>query len=169
MVVLATGGQSLPRSGSDGSGWEFARSVGHTIVPPVPALVPLLLAPDAPLSHALLSGVSHAVELTVWVDGRVAERVTGSVLWTHFGISGPAALDVSRHWTRATSEGRTVRLTMSVCPGLSFEAVDRQLVEATASRPRASMQTLIARSCLWRWRARSCRRWQSTAPSPRVG
>ena len=63
-VVLATGGQSLPRSGSDGSGWEFARSVGHTIVPPVPALVPLLLAPDAPLPHALLSGVSHAVELT---------------------------------------------------------------------------------------------------------
>ena len=142
-VVLATGGRSLPRSGSDGAGWEFARSVGHTIVPPVPALVPLLLAPDAPLSHAALSGVSHETELTVWLDGRVADRVVGSVLWTHFGLSGPAALDVSRHWTRATAEGRAARLTMSVCPGVSFETADRQLVDTVADRPRASMQTVV--------------------------
>ena len=73
---------------------------GHTIVPTTPALAPLLLDP-ADAMHARLSGVSHDVELAVWIDGAVAIRLTGSLLWTHFGISGPVALNASRHWLRA--------------------------------------------------------------------
>ena len=142
-VVLATGGQSLPKSGSDGGGWTIARALGHSLVPPVPALVPLLLAPDAPLRHAALSGVSHDVEIVVWLDGRVAERVRGSLLWTHFGISGPVALDVSRHWTRGISDGRTVTLTLNCCPGLSFEELDALLVKTAAARPRAGLGTIL--------------------------
>ena len=61
-VVLATGGQSLPKSGSDGAGFAIARRLGHTIVPTTPALVPLLLdATDR--VHADVSGVSQDVEL----------------------------------------------------------------------------------------------------------
>ena len=142
-VVLATGGQSLPKSGSDGGGWTIARALGHSVVPPVPALVPLLLAPDAPLRHAALSGVSHDVEIVVWLDGRVAERVRGSLLWTHFGISGPVALDVSRHWTRGVADGRTVTLTLNCCPGLSFEDFDALLVKTAAARPRAGLGTIL--------------------------
>ena len=142
-VVLATGGQSVPKSGSDGRGFELARGLGHTIIPPVPALVPLLLDPEAPLSHATLSGISHEAEIAVWIEGRVAERVEGSLLWTHFGISGPAALDVSRHWTRANAEGRAVRLILSFCPGLSFDAADAQLVEFAGVRPRATLLSLL--------------------------
>jgi hypothetical protein len=115
----------LPKSGSDGTGYTLARALGHHIVPPVPALVPLLLAPEGRLPHAALSGVSHDAEIAVWVDGRVTERVEGALLWTHFGISGPAALDVSRHWTRAIQEGRTVALTLNVYPGLTFDTTDR--------------------------------------------
>ncbi len=142
-VVLATGGQSLPKSGSDGGGWTIARALGHSVVPPVPALVPLLLAPEAPLRHAALSGVSHDVEIVVWLDGRVAERVRGSLLWTHFGISGPVALDVSRHWTRGVADGRTVTLTLNCCPGLSFEDFDALLVKTAAARPRAGLGTIL--------------------------
>src|SRR5207249_3843034 len=109
-VVLATGGQSLPKSGSDGSGFTIARQLGHTIVKTTPALVPLVLTPDASM-HAELSGVAHDVELAVRVDGAVAARFTGALLWTHFGISGPVALNASRHWLRATLEGRRVALT----------------------------------------------------------
>ncbi|HUR35354.1 MAG TPA: aminoacetone oxidase family FAD-binding enzyme [Vicinamibacterales bacterium] len=143
-VVLATGGQSLPRSGSDGAGWELARQFGHSIVPPVPALVPLLLDAAAPLAHASLSGVSHDVEITVWIDGRVGARVTGSLLWTHFGISGPAALDASRHWTRGVHDGRAVRLTLAMCPGQAFDAMDAQLVALLAVRARAGIQTVLS-------------------------
>ena len=61
-LVLATGGQSLPRSGSDGQGWEMVQRLGHSVMPPVPALVPLVLEDSS--IHASLSGVSHDVELT---------------------------------------------------------------------------------------------------------
>jgi len=144
MVVLAAGGQSLPKSGSDGSGWTLARSVGHTIVPPVPALVPLVLSSRHPLAHAALSGIAHDVELQVWLDGRLAERVCGPLLWTHFGISGPAALDVSRHWTRATAAQRQVAITLNCCPGEGFEQVDSWLTRSAGVRPKASISSVLA-------------------------
>lgn len=142
-VVLATGGQSLPKSGSDGLGWSLARQLGHTIVPPVPALVPLLLGPG-PLRHEPLSGIAHEVEIAVRADGRISTRVSGSLLWTHFGISGPAALDVSRHWTRATAEGRTVALTLNMRPPLDFEGADAALLDVARARPRSTLATLLA-------------------------
>lgn len=143
-VVLATGGLSLPKSGSDGAGLAMARALGHTIVPPVPALVPLLLDPAASLDHHAVSGVAHDAEISVWIDGRVAARVAGPLLWTHVGVSGPAALDASRHYTRAVADGRTVRLVLSFCPGKDFEAIDAQLLTLVAERPRSSVGTLLA-------------------------
>jgi predicted Rossmann fold flavoprotein len=143
-VVLATGGQSPPKSGSDGAGFSMARALGHTIVTPVPALVPLLLDPAASLDHRAVSGVSNHAEIAVWVDGRRTARVRGSLLWTHVGVSGPAALDVSRHYTRAVAEGRHVRLVLAFCPGETFESIDRRLVALAVERPRASVGTLLA-------------------------
>jgi predicted flavoprotein YhiN len=58
-VVLATGGRSLPKSGSDGVGFEIARRLGHSIVPPTPALVPLLLENETAAMHRALTGVAH--------------------------------------------------------------------------------------------------------------
>jgi predicted Rossmann fold flavoprotein len=142
-IVLATGGQSLPKSGSDGAGYELARRLGHTIVPPVPALVPLMLGESA-LRHATLAGVSHECEIGVWCNNRVDTRVSGALLWTHFGISGPAALDVSRHWTRGEADGRPVDLVLNVCPGDSFETMDSKLVDLFDARPRSSLQTVLS-------------------------
>jgi hypothetical protein len=127
-VVLATGGQSLPKTGSDGAGYEMARALGHTIVPRTPALAPLVLDPDTPFSvHGVLSGVAVDSEIAVWIDGSVAIRLTGALLWTHFGISGPVVLNASRHWARARIEGRGVRLTLNYYPGRTFDAVDAHL------------------------------------------
>src|SRR5262249_24603405 len=89
-VVLATGGLSLPKTGSDGSGYRLAGHLGHSIVAPTPALVPLLL--DGGF-HAPLAGVSCEAEITVRVEGVRPQRLRGPLLWTHFGISGPVALD----------------------------------------------------------------------------
>jgi predicted Rossmann fold flavoprotein len=142
-VVLATGGRSLPKSGSDGSGYQIATALGHTIVPTTPALAPLVLDPADAL-HATLSGVAHDAELTVWVDGRVCIRLSGSLLWTHFGVSGPVVLNASRHWARARVEGREVRVTVSFCPGLTFDEIDARLITVLHDRPRAGLQTLLA-------------------------
>ncbi len=143
-VVLATGGQSIPKSGSDGFGFELARHLGHAIVPPVPALVPLLLDPTHAFAHASVAGVSHECEITVWIDGRAATRVRGSLLWTHFGISGPAALDVSRHWTRAIAEHSNVTLTLNFCAARSFEVIDEDLRARLEAQPLAELQTVLS-------------------------
>ena len=142
-VVLATGGQSLPKSGSDGAGFAIAGRLGHAIVPTTPALAPLLLDP-ADGVHAAVSGVSHDVELAVRVDGAIAIRLTGSLLWTHFGISGPVALNASRHWLRARLEGRPVALTANLRPGRQFDEVDADWQRLAIANPRVSVQTTLA-------------------------
>ena len=140
-VVLATGGQSLPRSGSDGAGYAIARALGHSIVPTTPALAPLVLEPGG--LHRVLSGVSHDVELTVWVDERVAVRLSGALLWTHFGVSGPVALNASRHWLRARVEGRAVRMTVSFLPGATLPRVDAEWMRRSAAHlPRDARRRL---------------------------
>jgi hypothetical protein len=141
-VVLATGGRSLPRTGSDGSGYALAVALGHTVTPTQPALVPLLLARG--FFHAELRGISQPTELTTLADGRVVERRRGSMLWTHFGVSGPAALDASRHWLAARASGARVRLAASFLPGESAEAVEGRLRVFAAERPRASLGRLLA-------------------------
>jgi hypothetical protein len=139
VVVMATGGLSLPKTGSDGGGLEIARRLGHRIVPTTPALVPLTSSNDQPL-HRALTGVSHEAELALWIDGRIALRLRGSLLWTHFGVSGPVVLDMSRHWLRARLEERSAHVTLSLVPGESFESVDRAW---TANR-RASTHRRLA-------------------------
>ena len=144
-VVLATGGQALPKSGSDGAGFEFARALGHTVVPTTPALVPLVVAgtEDGSL-HREVSGVAQPAELAVWVDGRVAVRLRGSLLWTHFGISGPVALDASRHWLRGRLEGRAVGLTVNFFPGRQFDDLEAGWIAIGRVRPNASAQGALA-------------------------
>ena len=144
-VVLATGGRSLPKSGSDGAGYDLARSLGHSIVNTTPALAPLMLSnTDEWTIHPQLSGVSHDAALDLWVDGRRAVEIRGSMLWTHFGISGPAALDMSRHWLRARLDGSEVQLTARLAGGLGFDELDARLQQLAAERPRASAQSSLA-------------------------
>ena len=137
-VVLATGGLSLPKSGSDGGGLTIARRLGHTVVETTPALVPLLLAADDPL-HTRLTGVSHDAELAVWIDGAITTRLHGALLWTHFGVSGPVALNASRHWLRAQTDRTPATVTMSFTPGRRFDAVDDAWTRAARDHPRMSL------------------------------
>ena len=90
-VVLATGGLSVPATGSDGIGLRIALGLGHELVDPYPALTPLLAEGDR---HASLSGVSLNVRLRSR-DGTRAIETQGGFLFTHRGYSGPSVLDVS--------------------------------------------------------------------------
>jgi predicted Rossmann fold flavoprotein len=101
-VVLATGGLSMPGTGSDGAGLALARRLGHTIHPTYPALTPL--TGDRP-EHAALAGISRDVEIQAPGSGaRLAAR--GGFLFTHRGYSGPAVLDLSHLAVRARLAGR---------------------------------------------------------------
>lgn len=139
-ILLATGGCSYPKTGSDGSGYGLAESLGHTIVPTTPALVPLVLAGQF---HRNLSGISHDVELTVSAGGK-QKRTRGSLLWTHFGISGPAVLDTSGDWLRARLDGLQPVLTASFMPGEDFNSLDHWLLALNSNHPRMSLQHALA-------------------------
>ena len=144
-VVIATGGQSLPKTGSDGAGFRLAQQLGHTIVATTPALAPLLLDRGGGVAAGpTLSGVSQDVELSIWVDGRVGTRLSGALLWTHFGISGPVALNGSRHWLRARLEGRDVMVTANLFPGEDFNSLEARWTAAAAERPKSSIGTALA-------------------------
>jgi len=141
-VVLATGGLSLPKTGSDGGGLAIARRLGHTLVSTTPALAPLVADPG--WFHAGISGVAHDVELTIWIGGRASERIRGAMLWTHFGVSGPVALNASRVVLRAQLEELEVRITANLFPPATFEAVDARWTAAAATRPRTTVQNALA-------------------------
>lgn len=118
-AIVATGGKSLPKTGSRGWGLEALARLGHEVEPPVPALTPLRLANDSPLVG--LSGLTVPALLTLapkdapleQVSGakfRPLSRAAGSLLVTHQGASGPAALDVSGPCGRALLRGDPVAL-----------------------------------------------------------
>jgi predicted flavoprotein YhiN len=123
-VVLASGGLSFPRTGSDGTGYALATALGHTLVPPVPALTPLA-SNDTLCTGA--QGTTLEAELTLWVDGKRVETTRGSLLFAHFGYTGPCALDLSRHWHR--EEGHARRVTLSLAPGENEAMVERSWIE----------------------------------------
>lgn len=132
-MILCTGGKSLPKSGSDGAGFEIARSLGHSLTSPiVPALVPLVLPGDHWIRG--LSGLTLPTEIMLLgPTGKRLRAFTGSTLCTHTGLSGPAVLDISRHWLVERERERGVSLAINWLPGASAEDVDR-LLQAAAGR-----------------------------------
>lgn len=129
-VILATGGRSLPKSGSDGHGYQIAKSLGHTLTPRIsPALVPLTL----PHGHALtaLSGISADVTLALRdKNNKVLMAFDGAMLCTHFGLSGPVVLDISRYWEDAITNDSAARLSVNWLDGVTTEQADRALADA---------------------------------------
>ena len=136
-VILATGGRSIPKSGSDGFGLLLARRLGHSVTATVPALVPLLL--EDSMFHTTLSGLSQEVDLTTVVNGKRVDFRTGSLLWTHFGISGPVVMDASRFWTLAQEQGERADVYGNFLPDQTQEQVRKWFMEKVSQTPRRSL------------------------------
>ncbi|MEM8858454.1 MAG: aminoacetone oxidase family FAD-binding enzyme, partial [Chloroflexota bacterium] len=126
-LILATGGKSIPQTGSDGQGYLFAQGLGHTITPRIfPALVPLTV----PRNHWIrdLKGITLPVTLELWTPtGKRVESFTNSMLCTHFGLSGPAVLDMSRYYLDAVNVDPGITLTINWLGDLDYESFSNQL------------------------------------------
>ncbi len=132
-VVLATGGMSYPQIGSDGSGLEFARMFGHTIVKTAPALVGLTLQKEQFFLKEL-SGISIDVEI------RVGEQLCdGALLFAHRGISGPVILDVSLYWQKGS-------IFIDFLPGFDLASVrdSKKLVSSALPLPKRLLKAFLA-------------------------
>jgi predicted Rossmann fold flavoprotein len=131
-VIIATGGVSYPKTGSTGDGYKLAERCGHTIVLLKPGLIPLesddKIIPSLPgltLKHILISIV---------IEGKVQSSAEGDILFTHFGVSGPTVLVLSRHAVDALDQGRKVELSLNLLPEYSTLDFERYLQEELDSR-----------------------------------
>jgi len=125
-VILATGGMSYPATGSNGEGFELARSVGHTIESLRPALVPLETAGD--IAKKLQGLNLKNVRALVWVNGKKEAEDFGEMIFTHFGLSGPIILTLSRTVVDALQKKNSVEITIDLKPALDEQKLDNRLI-----------------------------------------
>lgn len=125
-VILAAGGSSYPGTGSDGSGVKLAKALGHTIVPLAPSLVPL--ESDSPYIAGLQGLSLRNIEGTVYADGKKIGSEFGEMLFTHFGVSGPIILSLSKCVAEAFARGaQDVELSIDLKPALDKDKLDARL------------------------------------------
>lgn len=126
-VILATGGASYPGTGSNGDGYRMGQAVGHTIVPLKPSLVPLEVSEDwiGELQGLSLKNVSAAVIF----DGKKVADDFGEMLFTHYGLSGPIILSLSKKVAELldSKSGQEILLAINLKPALTAEVLDKRI------------------------------------------
>jgi hypothetical protein len=125
-LILATGGKSYPATGSTGDGYELARQVGHSPEKARPALVPL--ETEGQLAKKLQGLNLKNVKAVVWVNGKKAGEDFGEMLFTHFGLSGPIILTLSRIVVEELQNNNNVEITVDLKPALDEQKLDARLI-----------------------------------------
>ncbi|MBI5779208.1 MAG: NAD(P)/FAD-dependent oxidoreductase [Planctomycetes bacterium] len=130
-VILAVGGQSYPQLGTTGDGFMLAHKLGHRIIEPRPALVPLELVGN--WFHKL-QGVKSDVELILTAQGKIVVKEVGELLFTHYGISGPIVLNMSRLINTPHSE-----FTINFFPGNDVDKLKALLSKRWQAHPQKTL------------------------------
>ena len=147
--IICTGGKSFPKTGSTGDGYRFARRAGHTITPPVPALCPVRIVEKWPPASRGMT--LRNVSLTLWKDGAQESQRFGELLLTHFGISGPIAMDMSKEIAAAMATG-AAKLTLDLKPALSLSVlvnrIGRDFEKFSGRKFRDSLGELLPRGLI---------------------
>lgn len=126
-VILATGGSSYPGTGSTGDGYRMGQMVGHTIIPLKPSLVPLEVGEDW---IGELQGLSlKNVTASILFDGKKVAEDFGEMLFTHYGLSGPIVLSLSKKVAEVinTKPGQEVFFEINLKPALTAEVLDKRI------------------------------------------
>ncbi|DAB36854.1 MAG TPA: aminoacetone oxidase family FAD-binding enzyme [Sulfurospirillum cavolei] len=118
--VIATGSIAMPTLGSSGSGYAFAKSLGHSVIEPYPSLVQFVC--DEPHLKEV-SGVKMDANVELYIDNQKCQSVQGDLLFTAYGLSGSAILDLSRKASHALVHDESVHVVLDLLPMLSREAL----------------------------------------------
>ena len=138
-VIVATGGQSYPSTGSTGDGFRWMAELGHTVYPPLPSLIALTCG--AAWVSALQGLSLKNVRLTLKRGKKVLYSDVGEMLFTHFGISGPLVLSASAHMAELALED--VELLLDLKPGLTAEQLDARLLRELDASGKRQLRTLL--------------------------
>ena len=124
-VILAVGGASYPGTGSTGDGYAMAKKLGHTVVPLQPSLVPLETEEEWVKD---VQGLSlRNVRATLLADGGKVQEMFGEMMFTHFGVTGPIILSMSRQAAKCLEDGKFVELELNLKPALTPEKLDARV------------------------------------------
>ncbi|MFH1369347.1 MAG: NAD(P)/FAD-dependent oxidoreductase [Elusimicrobiota bacterium] len=124
-VIIATGGMSYPGTGSTGDGYELAKACGHSVIPLRPGLIPL--ESGEPFIKDLQGLVLQQVEISVISGAKKLSSEMGDLLFTHFGVSGPAVLMLSGAVVDALESGGEAELSVNLKPGYNTAEFERFL------------------------------------------
>ena len=140
-VIIATGGVSYPGTGSTGDGYRLAESAGHSIIPVRPALVPLETAGDI---AGRLQGLSlRNVAVRLRENGKKRAQVFGEMLFTHFGISGPIILSLSKIVVDALHLNHGIEVSIDLKPALDEQKLDARLLRDFSAHGKKKFSTLL--------------------------
>lgn len=138
--LMATGGSSHKETGSTGDGFKWLSDLGHTIKEPTPSLVPLAIKESWVKE---LSGVSlDGMKITFFVDGKKAFNLTGRVLFTHFGISGPLILNSAHRVAELLPTG-VVTATIDAHMNTDFPFVDKMVMEVFDANKNKTLKNVV--------------------------
>ena len=162
-VVLAAGSQAAPRLGGGTDGYHLAQSLGHTLVPRFPALTPLLTDPIR-----ALKGCKYQGEIALRIENREVRREKGEILFTEYGLSGIAAMQLANLAARA--QGRRIEAELHLLPGTSGEVYCwlRARAQALSARPIEEFLTGVLNKRVAQVALKGCTERPLTEPSGRL-
>ncbi len=140
-VIIATGGMSYPETGSTGDGYKFAHNFGHTIIEPKASLVPLVTVENWP---GELAGTSmENVKITTTIGGKKV-IATGAMLFTHNGIGGPAALDLSRFVTDLLpNETNPIKISIDLIAASNEVELEKMILKQIGEHPKKTVASIL--------------------------
>ncbi|MCK5707170.1 MAG: aminoacetone oxidase family FAD-binding enzyme, partial [Candidatus Aureabacteria bacterium] len=140
-VILATGGASYRATGSTGDGYKLASLAGHRIIKIRPALVPLNTFGN---TASRLQGVSlRNVNVSAWFNGKKRLEKFGEMLFTHFGVTGPVILNLSRNIVDALNEKQRVELSIDLKPALNHKELDKRILRDLSTHGKKQFNKLL--------------------------
>lgn len=139
-LIIATGSPAAPQLGGNESGLDFARTLGHSVIDPFPSLVGLHLEHPA---LAKMAGVKTTARLTLMIDNTPVHEEEGDLLFTRYGVSGFAVLDLSHHASKALRDYAYVALSADLFPRFTAQALSTQLEQMAAAIPDDTLYELL--------------------------
>jgi len=141
IVVLASGGKSYPQTGSKGAGYKIATSLGHTVTPISPALVPIETKGE---DANRLQGLSlRNVRVYIWSGNKKVDGGFGEMVFTDFGLSGPIILFLSKGIVKLLKEKQKVMISIDLKPALDHKMLDQRLLREITNHSKQSFNNLL--------------------------
>ncbi len=140
-LLICTGSEAAPQLGGSASGYELASSLGHTIMPTYPSLVQLHI--NSAL-HAKMSGVKLDAEVTLFINTNKEQSIRGDILFTKYGISGFAILDISQMASEALLNYQVVDIGLDLLPKFERQTLSSQILQMAQNLPTYSIETILS-------------------------